>query len=290
MLQPINRATHAPLPQGIHPNGPPNFAHHGRQTDTYFKEPLTFTAKKTLHPLGKGPYSIDPNDEVIKWYNTHAAQYIKDTLTVDMEGHYAFLLGKIPEKSKIMDAGCGAGRDLKIFADKGYDAEGLDASEALAKHARDYSGRPVYIMKFQDMDTQFPKDKFYDGIWACASLLHVPKKEFSHALDNLANILKPGGYLVASLKEGNSEEHDQNGRFFNYISLDEIKNTISENPKLKLETLILQDNTFRPGDHAFITLVAKRVDPISATPNNAEKTAGKPKSWLELLKTWLRLR
>jgi 2-polyprenyl-3-methyl-5-hydroxy-6-metoxy-1,4-benzoquinol methylase len=161
-----------------------------------------------------------------------------------------------------MDAGCGAGRDLKAFFTMGYNAEGLDASKELAKLAQEYSGRPVHIMKFQEMQDKFPKlkpNELYDGVWACASLLHVPKKDFPLALDNLTNIIKPGGYLVASLKEGKGEETDSMGRFFNYVTMDEIQGIVRANPKLELDTLMLKPNTFRKGDHAFITLIAKRV-------------------------------
>jgi len=116
--------------------------------------------------------SSDPNQETVDWYNTNAENYFNETKNFSMKKEYPPFLEYIPKGGKILDAGCGSGRDTKEFKDMGYKVTAFDASEELAKKASKHTGLNVEATTFE----KFKSDDKFDGIWACTSLLHVSKK------------------------------------------------------------------------------------------------------------------
>ena len=90
-------------------------------------------------------------------------------------------LEKLNPDAYILDFGCGAGRDTKYFLSRGYQVDAIDGSEQLCRIASEYTGIKVRQMLFQELDE---KEK-YDGIWACASILHLPKKQLREVLENM---------------------------------------------------------------------------------------------------------
>ena len=104
----------------------------------------------------------------------------------------------IPDGGRILDAGCGSGRDSKAFLNVGYDVVSFDASEEMCKRASKYIGKEVMNLRFEDISF----DKEFDGIWACATLLHVPMDELPVIMKKLHNALKENGALYASFKYG----------------------------------------------------------------------------------------
>ena len=112
---------------------------------------------------------------------------------------------------RVLDAGCGSGRDAKDFEAMGLQVEAIDASPALVQKARERTKAQVYLRRFQDFCV--PKPRF-DGIWAQASLLHVPPEELPDVVFRLASALKPGGVLWATFKYGTEPTIDSRGRFF----------------------------------------------------------------------------
>lgn len=127
---------------------------------------------------------------------------------------------------KILDVGCGPGRDVKYFSDQGLEPIGIDLSKALLTKASEIAPNA----KFIEMDMRnlaFEKESF-DGIWACASFLHLPKKEASIALAQFYRVLIKGGILSISVKAGQGErfvEKDEYlgfSKFYSFYSEDEI--------------------------------------------------------------------
>lgn len=145
----------------------------------------------------------------IDYYNQNADQFFEDTVDVDMTPVYSQFLSHIPNGGHILDAGCGSGRDAKAFKDQGYRVSAFDASPELAKRAAEHTGDPVAVRTFKDVTEELR----YDGIWACASLLHVPQQEMKETLAKLWGALKHGGALYFSFKNG-SDEREHNGRRF----------------------------------------------------------------------------
>lgn len=151
------------------------------------------------------------------YYDKNAECFITDTANVDMTEHYEKFLHWIPKGGSIIDAGCGSGRDTLAFEQMGYDVRAFDASVAMVEATRTLATVPTYQMTFQNCAF----DELFDGIWACASLLHVPRLELSMALSNLSSAVKVNGIIYASFKYGETERH-KGDRYFN----DQTENTL----------------------------------------------------------------
>jgi SAM-dependent methyltransferase len=143
------------------------------------------------------------------YYQQNAQRFYDDTVNVDMSALYEPFLAHLKPGARILDAGCGSGRDTRVFSDLGFEVEAFDASAELAERARQLTGRQVEVMRFQEM-TAVEK---YDGIWCCASLLHVPEKALPEVMALLARALKPGGVWYLSFKYGQGER-EKDGRVF----------------------------------------------------------------------------
>lgn len=129
--------------------------------------------------------------------------------TLDLSSLYGRFLAHLPASAYILDAGCGSGRDARAFRARGHTVTACDASPALARLASAHCGLTVQVRRFQELTWQGR----FDGIWACASLLHVPADELPDVLRRLAAALKPQGILYASFKHGQGER-EHGGRYF----------------------------------------------------------------------------
>lgn len=152
------------------------------------------------------------------YYEQHAEQFYQDTIGVDMAPLYARFLPYVPSGKAILDAGCGSGRDALAFKKHGYAVHAFDASEALAQKASELLGQPVARQSFE----QFDEAARYGGIWACASLLHLPEKILPEAFERLWNALLPGGVFYCSFKFGDGERV-KNGRHFTDANEDRVE-------------------------------------------------------------------
>lgn len=165
----------------------------------------------------------------VEFYEQHADSFIAQTAHVDMEALYQRLCRHLSSRASILDAGCGSGRDAQAFSKMGYQVVAFDASRRMVDATRKRAGVPVYQMTFQDM--QF--DQTFDGIWACASLLHVPKDRLSNVLERLSSFLTPAGVLYASFKYGD-EERETSGRYFNDLNEGLLQEHLKAAPNLEL--------------------------------------------------------
>ena len=143
------------------------------------------------------------------YYENNAQAFFDETIGVDMAPLYERFLAHVPAGGQILNAGCGSGRDALALLRAGYRVEAFDASPTLAALAETHCGLPVQVLRFHDITW---KDRF-DGIWACASLLHVPTVELPDVLRRLASALKPDGVLYASFKYGGGEREHKGRRF-----------------------------------------------------------------------------
>ena len=145
----------------------------------------------------------------IQYYQDNAESFFSSTVNVNMDNVYGPFVNHLIPGSRILDAGCGSGRDTKFFLEKGYKVDAFDASSKLAERASAYTGIEVKVATFNDVDAV----ERYDGIWCCASLLHVPKEMLPSVMAKLSTALKPQGIWYVSFKYGNAERLVQ-GRTF----------------------------------------------------------------------------
>ncbi|MEN4642707.1 class I SAM-dependent methyltransferase [Pantoea agglomerans] len=155
---------------------------------------------------GTGRQPVLNNED---YYRQNAQRFFTDTASVDMSALYPPFIDCLPPGARILDAGCGSGRDVKAFSEMGFAVEAFDASAELVALARQLSGKPVAQMRFQDVDAV----ERYDGIWCCASLLHVSKAELPGVMTKLTMALKPGGVGYLSFKYGRGEREKDGRRF-----------------------------------------------------------------------------
>ncbi len=154
--------------------------------------------------------------KTIDYYNKHAEEFTASTFEVDMESLYRPFLAELPGGTRILDVGCGSGRDTLAFKKKGYHVDAIDYSEELVKKASRLTGIPIKLKSFYEVDDY----EAYDGIWACASLLHCERTRLKEVIGKLLSALKPNGMLYMSFKYGNGDRQ-KDGRQF--TDLDEVQ-------------------------------------------------------------------
>lgn len=147
---------------------------------------------------------------VTQYYNREASTYFEKTKALDMGAMHAPFLAQLPKNSLILDAGCGSGRDSLAFLQAGYQVHAFDASSALVGLAREHTGIHVSCHTFADVH----EVEQFDGIWACASLVHLDEPGLQEALRNLARALKKGGCFFLSMKKGEGFRRAGDGRVF----------------------------------------------------------------------------
>lgn len=152
---------------------------------------------------------MQTGNTTLNWHRENADAFINRTSGIDMSNSYDAFLARVPPHGKIMDLGCGAGSTSLYFVQRGYEVVPIDGCRELCDATAKLTGRPARNILFDQLDYTC----VFDGIWACASLLHVPKTEMAHILTLVKNALKDGGILYASYKYG-TEERTRNGRLF----------------------------------------------------------------------------
>ena len=177
----------------------------------------------------------------IEYYNQNAQSFADGTAAVNFTEIQNVFLELVPEGGYILDFGCGSGRDTKDFLDQGYRVEATDGSEILCKLASKYTGISVKHMFFEELE----EIEKYDGIWACASILHAKKKELPDIIHKMSRAVKTGGIIYTSFKYGEFEG-ERNGRYFTDFTTDTFKDFIHDMHGLKIEEQWITGDV-RPG-------------------------------------------
>jgi len=172
-------------------------------------------------------------------YDQRAEEFWRGTRDHDVRQNIEALLAVLEGQPSftILDFGCGPGRDLKAFTDLGHAAVGLEGSARFAAMARAYSGCEVLVQDFLKLD--LPPARF-DGVFANASLFHIPSKELPRVLGELRATLKPGGVLFSSNPRGDNEEGWNRGRYGVYHDLETWRRYLTQAGFSEL------DHYFRP--------------------------------------------
>ena len=145
----------------------------------------------------------------LDYYKDNTDAFYNETVIAETDGIRNRFLDKLAKGASILDFGCGSGRDTKAFLDLGFAANAIDGSPELAAKASELTGIDVRCVNFFDFD----EVEKYDGIWACASVLHVEKERLPEVLTRMRNALKPGGVMYLSFKYGDFAGH-RDDRYF----------------------------------------------------------------------------
>ena len=169
------------------------------------------------------------SQSTVRYYDEHADEFCGRTIGLDLADLRERFLRALPNGAKVLlDAGCGSGRDALAFGRRGYRVDAFDASAGMAARASAVLGWPVRQLRFQDLRSV----NCYDGIWANASLLHVPRRDMDDVLNRLTAALRPSGVLYASFKQGEGEEV-RDGRLFNAYSERGLRALFAGKPDLE---------------------------------------------------------
>ena len=175
-------------------------------------------------------------DQTISYYDENAEEFCRNTISADMSFCRDKFLQYLKTGAAILDVGCGSGRDSVVFKQLGYHVTAMDASPKICREAEKVLGQKVPCKTFEELDDE----NVYDGIWACASLLHVPKVRLAEVLCRLKRALKDGGVLYASFKYG-EEEKIVNGRLFSNYDEQSLRELMVENGFEVLELFVTRD-------------------------------------------------
>jgi SAM-dependent methyltransferase len=147
--------------------------------------------------------------QTLEYYEKQAEQFVSTTLGADMSGLYDSFEKYLTPSCRILDLGCGSGRDSRYFAEKGYDVVAADPSPTMCQKTREIAGVPVITVSAEEMTFR----EEFDAIWACASLLHVARGKMPEAFRRIRQALRPAGICYCSFKYGDSDRVID-GRYF----------------------------------------------------------------------------
>lgn len=172
----------------------------------------------------------------VAYYDANAAAYFRDTVTADVSQLRARFAAHLPRGGTVLDAGCGSGRDAAAFRDAGFNVTAFDGSAEMVRLARQHTGLEIQHMTFADMRW----DGAFDGIWASASLLHVPRRALPATFARVARALRPYGVWYLSMKHG-MDERTVDGRRFTDVTLEEIARLVQAQGLVLLDGWLTTD-------------------------------------------------
>ena len=194
-------------------------------------------------------------NKTIDYYNKNSEKFYKNTVRIDLTELYLKFLKHIPESGTILDLGCGSGRDSLYFLERGFIVTSVDASKEMVRLSSELTGQKTQHLRIQDLEF---KNEF-NGIWACASLLHIDESFTKDVLINLGKALKIDGCLYASYKYG-SGTHTKGDRLFNNYDESTFEKVVDEVGELKIETYWITKD-LRPDriDENWLNVILKKI-------------------------------
>ena len=191
----------------------------------------------------------------LEYYNSNATDFVFGTVGVTFSEMQDMFFEYIPNGGKILDFGCGSGRDTKYFIDKGCLVDAVDGSSELCKIASEYTGISVKQMLFEELEAE----EEYDGIWACASILHMEKGKLPTIISKMAAATKRNGAIYMSFKYGEFEGI-RNGRFFTYLTEESFAEILKEVPQLRIvKVWTSQDVRAERGEERWLNIILRKM-------------------------------
>ncbi|MBU2643629.1 NUDIX domain-containing protein [bacterium] len=189
-----------------------------------------------------------------RFYADNAEDYCDETIAFDMQGLYRPFQDRLPAGAHILDLGCGSGRDSRIFIEKGYSVTALDGSAEIAACAEKWIGQPVIVAPIQEI--QF--SHAFEGVWACASLLHCSKGQMRDVLARITQALKDRGVVYMSFKWGDRETVDEKGRYFNNYTEDSLAALLADVTDLSVIDIWSHTMPLRNTEQKWVNALARK--------------------------------
>ena len=210
----------------------------------------------------------------IEYYENNAESFSQGTLNVDFSDVQDRFASLMPDGAFVLDFGCGSGRDTKYFLGRGFKVDAIDGSENLCKIASENTGIEVRNMLFSELDA----DEIYDGIWACSSILHLPKEELRDVFGRMIRALKKGGYVYTSFKYGEAEGL-RKGRYFTDFTEKTFREFIREKPEMEVTDEWISADV-RPGrsEEKWLNIILKKTTMSKVQSEAAKKSALQPEA------------
>ncbi len=197
------------------------------------------------------------NMDSIRYYDKKSKEFYDRTINADVQDLYQKFFAHLPKQARILDAGCGSGRDSKFFLGHGYDVTAFDGSVEMAKIASGLLNKEVIHLLFQEMD--FLEE--FHAIWANASLLHVPYVNLRETLQRFHRALLPSGILYGSFKYGTSMRKTEDRVFFDMDETNILQYLEGLFTPLEIWKLGDTRSAVDPSpDKSWLHFIAKRID------------------------------
>lgn len=195
------------------------------------------------------------DNQTIEYYNTNASLFSSNTVDVPFSAVQTNLINYLPDNGYILDFGCGSGRDSKAFISRGYKVDAIDGSIEMCRLAEQLIGQPVECITFEE----FHEYDKYNGIWACASILHLNLDELKVVVKNLHKALKEEGYLYVSFKYG-IYSGIRNDRYFTDMTEDSFTEFIKAIGGFEIIDMKVGSDS-RPGreEELWLNIIMKKV-------------------------------
>jgi SAM-dependent methyltransferase len=197
---------------------------------------------------------MDKTEYTLSYYNSHAEEFANGTVDVEFSHIQNEFIKMLQPGDTILDLGCGSGRDSLYFMEEGFDVTAIDGSKALCELAEIEIGEEVvHHMRFDQLEFE----DVFDGVWACASLLHVKKNEFENILQKVIKSLVDGGVLYISVKHGDFEGI-RDGRYYSDYRVGELKDIIKKYPELELIDIYTKRRS-KDDEHSWVNVFVRKV-------------------------------
>ena len=194
-------------------------------------------------------------NSTIDYYEKNASTFAESTVNVEFTKTQDRFLSCLEKGAHILDFGCGSGRDTRYFLQRGFAVDAIDGSEELCRYASAMTGIRVRHMLFQELEEQ----NVYDGIWACASILHLPKAELKVVMRKMTDALRENGILYTSFKNS-LFEGERNGRYFTDFTIETFSSFLKETEGIILKEYWVS-NDARPdrSDEKWLNLILQKM-------------------------------
>ena len=193
----------------------------------------------------------------IDYYNRYAVPYYEETVDASMEEvmkPFVELLSEESENAEVLDLGCGSGRDTLLLEEYGFYVTPMDGSEEMCKLAEVNTDKEVLQMTYDEMEF----DDVFDGIWACASLIHLTEDEMRKVMKKLVQALKENGVLYFSVHRGD-RDGIYHGRYFHDYNRRELQSLMEEYPELEVVDIwTTQDVRSEKSDKLWLNVLARK--------------------------------